>query len=193
MSKGFNYTPVHEVMMRNVFLNTELKLNDSNTELSEYDIQSMIHDFFFLRKEKYGIINVKRERESKTDNIISHTAGEKVYFELKTYFKKNEKFIKSDFDHDLKKLLCKSRQKHSRAYFIIAGISGKFKENELKEYDFLLAKFKKIRNSITYTIVDERKKVHILLRPSIGQSRGKCRLWSWEIVGTSLKKRTFTK
>ena len=177
-----SYTKVHQRMMRYVFLQTELLLNDDINELSEYDIQSMIFTFFRSRLDKYQLLEATREQENRTDIVVHQKNDARVYLELKTYFKKNKRFKKVDFDHDLSKLLKKAIQENSRAYFIIAGISSNFNEDKICKYDFLTGKYLKLRDNTTYRFTDKGEEINIDIRPSAGEGYGKSRLWSWEIM-----------
>jgi hypothetical protein len=183
MREKSDYAHVHKRMMRYVFLQTELLLNDDILELSEYDIQSMIFAFFRSRLEKYHLEEATRETDNKTDIVINQKSGEKVYLELKTYFKPHESFRKAHFDSDFRKLLEKAVKEKSRAYFIIAGSSSKFAENKIKRYAFLHQKYLQNKKKTAYVLAIGDAKVEIRIRPSIGQSHGRSRLWSWEIIG----------
>jgi hypothetical protein len=178
-----NYTTAHQKMMRHVFLQTELLLNDDINEISEYDIQSLIYTFFSLRQEKYQITEVLRERDGKVDIVVKLKDKSKIYVEIKTYFKNGEDFIKTDFDHDFAKLLKKSIMDNSKAYFIIAGIKGKFNTEKMQGYDFIIGKYLKSRKDTVYTLNIDGVIQNVRIRPSIGQRNGKSHLWSWRVVG----------
>ena len=186
MTEKSDYTFVHRKMMRYVFLQTELLLNDGISELSEYDIQSMIFTFFRARQEKYNLYEATRETNNKTDIVVLQSTGDKIFIELKTYFKKHEKFKKSHFEGDFKKLVKDIINPNSRAFFVIAGALNKFNDKEVANFDFLNGKKLKKKSWTNYEINDNGKKVHIKIRPSHAESQRKSRLWSWEIMGKSI-------
>lgn len=177
------YADVHKKMMRYVFLQTELLLNDEILELSEYDIQSLIFTFFRSRLAKFNLVEATRETENRTDIVVHQSKGKKVYIELKTYFKRGENFQQVHFNDDFKKLLEKVNKEKSICYFIIAGHRSKFNESQVQDYDFLIGKYLRIKEHTTYPLNIDDKIVNIKIRPSAAESVGECRLWSWEIVG----------
>ena len=169
-------------MIRHVFLQTELLINDDIIELSEYDIQAMIFTFFRTRLDKFNLSETTRERQGRTDVVVKSINGPDVYIELKTYFKSNEHFTGTHFDSDIKKLADKVSEEGIRAFFIIAGLKEKFNDHRIERYEFLRSKRDLKRNYIEYAIPDSKQV--IIIRPSQGQRRGRTHLWSWEIMGT---------
>ena len=102
------------------------------------------------------------------------------------YDHKHEKFKKSHFEGDFKKLVKDIINPNSRAFFVIAGALNKFNDKEVANFDFLNGKKLKKKSWTNYEINDNGKKVHIKIRPSHAESQGKSRLWSWEIMGKSI-------
>ena len=175
-----NYNKVHEKMMRHVFLQTELLINDDIYELSEYDIQSMIFTFFRSRLSKYGLLEATREQSGRTDIVVKRNSGSNVYIELKTYFKPNELFTGFHFTKDFEKLSKKITEEGAKDYFIIAGLKEKFNDKNAEQYEFIRSKRNLKRNHVIYRIPETGQE--IVLRPSQGQRRGRTHLWSWEVV-----------
>jgi hypothetical protein len=85
-----NLTDLHKRMVRNIFLNVELLLNDDVDDLSEYDVQGLM--FFYLRR---ALLNTtataERERKGKVDCVVYDNGDPVLLYEMKTYYKKHEK------------------------------------------------------------------------------------------------------
>ena len=179
-----NYTDAHKHMMRNVFLNVELDLNDEVNEIAEYDIQYRIFQYFKIRQNRYNIINATREQENRTDIIVNLVGGEKAYIEAKSYFKEHEKIRKRDIDHDIKKLYLKAITPNTCTYFIIAGLREKFSLDQIEEFEFIKLKVedKKSKKNSIYEIDFAGETKSVTVRPSICESKGRSYLWSWEII-----------
>ena len=177
-----NYNMIHKKMIRHVFLQTELLINDDIIELSEYDIQAMIFTFFRTRLGMFHLSETTRERQGRTDIVVKSMNEPDVYIELKTYFKSNEHFTDTHFNADIKKLADKVAAGGIRAFFVIAGLKEKFNDHRIDRYEFLWSKREFKRNYIEYSIPDSEQPV--IMRPSRGERWGRTHLWSWEIMGT---------
>jgi hypothetical protein len=167
-------------MVRNVFLNTELLLNDGVKSLSEYDIQSFIFLYFakHLRNTEHS---VAREREDKVDCVLYDEGLPKAFYEVKTYFKENEWLTKGHFDKDIEKMSgLLGSHAGAAGYILIAGSRDKFKSEELAEFGFIANHLREdSRVCYPYSLPSGKQ---IRLRPSQKQHRGQSVLISWEVV-----------
>lgn len=171
---------IHRSMTRNVFLHVELLLNDGITEICEYDIQSFMF-LYFLRKLNNTPFHAQREQEGKVDCVVYEYNAPKYFYEIKTYFKYNEKLKKEHLDKDIEKirnLLLKSND-DARGYIFIAGKQSKFSERVLENFMFISAKLNDDnRRWFTYKLPEGHK---IRLRPSVTQRHGRSVVITWEV------------
>ena len=169
----------HERMVRNVFLNVELILNDGIRELSEYDIQGMMFLAFRSALANTGV-HADREKSGKVDCVLYEAAKPRVFYEIKTCFKSHEKVRKKDFDHDLGKLggLLKAHP-GARGFFFIAGAKAKFTDTALSEFPFVRLHLKKQdRRWVNYSLATNG---NLRLRPSQKQHHGRSVVITWEV------------
>lgn len=179
MNKPLDVTEIHERMVRNVFLNVELLLNDDIRLLSEYDVQSLVF-LYCARHLRNTNHTIQREREGKVDCVLYDDATPRAFYEIKTYFKPNEWLTKQHFDKDIDKMAHLLRAHTSAAgYILIAGAKAKFKEEGLLEFDFVSHHLQQNgRSWYPYQLPDGQT---VRLRPSQKQHRGQSVLISWEI------------
>jgi hypothetical protein len=166
-------------MVRNVFLNVELLLNDDIRGISEYDIQSLVF-LHFRRALANTAFRAEREREGKVDCVVYKNDDVVALYEMKTYFKDNEKLAKADFDHDIDKMAeLLSRERRARGYILVAGAQSKFRGDALQDFDFVASHLKAgIRVWLPYTLTTG---VKVRLRPSQKQHRGQSVVITWEV------------
>lgn len=173
-------TDLHEKMVRNVFLNVELLLNDDVRSLSEYDIQSLVF-LYFGRAMKNTSYWTEREREGKVDCVVYENTTPVSYYEIKTYFKEKEKLTKDHFDHDIDKMAeLLARNRKARGYILVAGAKSKFRGEALDEFSFIAAHLDEhSREWQSYTLTTGES---VRLRPSQKQFRGQSVVITWEVI-----------
>lgn len=167
---------LHGSMVRNVFLNVELMLNDGVKELSEYDLQGLM--FLYFRRHKS--VRAAREANNRVDCVLyDDKDAPKVFYELKTYFKKHEKLKKKHFDDDLAKLAKLIQERpNTRGFLFIAGAKAKFTENSLRDFSFINeCLMQKKRAWVRYKLGDST----VRLRPSQKQIHGRSTVITWEV------------
>jgi len=174
-----NLNDINQRMLRNIFLNTELLINDGIHELAEYDIQAFMF-IFFRRVLANTNATAKREASGKVDCVVEENGKPQVFYELKTYFKKHEKPTKEHFDNDISKLAqLITNNVDSRGYFIISGRKSAFTPARLKNFLWLSERIhEKKKNWRTYNCNDGNS---VKLRPSQLQDRGRSIALSWEV------------
>jgi hypothetical protein len=174
-----NLTDLHKRMVRNIFLNVELLLNDDVDDLSEYDVQGLM--FFYLRR---ALLNTtataERERKGKVDCVVYDNGDPVLLYEMKTYYKKHEKLRSEDFDHDLTKLFdLLAKYSHARAYFLLAGRKSKFTPSSLTQFPWLAQRLHaKRRDWVNFKL---RNGTAVRLRPSQMQHYGRGVALTWEV------------
>ena len=174
---------LHERMVRNLFLNVELMLNDNVRELSEYDLQGLMFLFF-----RAALANTKgradREKNGKVDCVLYENNAPTALYELKTYFKNHERLTKKHFDKDLKKLADRLQANNgARGFFVIAGAKQKFTDKALQKFQFVKDRLDpKYRKWAVWKWSDTKEKKRIRIRPSQKQHRGRSVVISWEVV-----------
>ena len=135
-------------VLRNIALKTELLYNDKDYDISEYDIQAFMSQFFKRNTQNTGYVT-NREAFGKFDCVISQKASNSpsVLYELKTYAKPNEKLnrksayklIKADFIK-LKNGL--EKYENCRSFFILICKKRDFKTKPfVKELDFIQRRY----------------------------------------------------
>jgi hypothetical protein len=156
-------------VLKNIALKTELYYNDKDFDISEYDIQAFLSQFFKRNVHNTGYVTY-REAFGKFDCVIAkkETDSPAVLYELKTYVKPKEvlnrksafKKIKSDFEK-LKDGI--QKYKSCRGFFILICKKKDFvKKPFTEELEFILNRFegKKGWKKIEY------KKDKIIIKPS---------------------------
>ena len=174
-------TKLNSRMIRNVFLNVELLLNDGITEISEYDIQAFI--FMFYRRALTNCeFEADRERFGKVDCAIHAENVPNLFYELKTYYKSNEQPNQSDFDHDIEKLgRRKAEWPDARTFLILAGLKRKFSPESLAEFPWLNDRIQDHDlHHIFYEFAESKKQIK--LRPSAMEKQGVGIVLAFEIL-----------
>lgn len=170
---------INKKMVRNVFLNTEILLNEGENEIFEYDIQAYMFLFFrsFLRSFKF---TAGREKAGKVDCVLfDENSNPVVFYEIKTYFKGNESIRQEHFDKDINKLASLiKKNENSRGYFFTSGLTKKYDTDEAKKLPFIASHMRGERDWSDYVIDDG---TNIKLRPSVKEVRGLCNTMTWEI------------
>jgi hypothetical protein len=179
MFNPLDISEVHERMVRNVFLNVELLLNDDVRSLSEYDIQSFVF-IYYARSLKNTGYTAAREREGKVDCVLYEGDNPRIFYEIKTYFKPNESLTKQHFDKDIEKL-ASSMGYHPTAsgYMLVAGAKRKFKDDVLEDFDFIANHLR--RDDLNWHPYQLPSGQMVRLRPSQKQHNGRSVLISWEV------------
>lgn len=128
--KTYLPSKLHYRLLRSVALCTELEFNKMNTQLFESDVQSNMDDFLRLQLRNTSYYP-QREVFGKTDLVIcQRTRGNKgrkaiepvVFFEIKTVFKKTERFSNKSFIEQIRKDFSKlkhNKQPGTKAFFIL--------------------------------------------------------------------------
>jgi hypothetical protein len=179
MSNSLDVANIHEHMVRNVFLNVELLLNDGVRSISEYDVQSFVF-LYFARHLRNTAHATEREREGKVDCVLYENDSPRAFYEIKTYFKPHEWITKEHFDKDIDKMASLLRShKTATGYILVAGIKSKFKSEELLDFEFISKHLRfDDRSWHTYQLPGGQV---VRLRPSQKQHRGQSVLVSWEV------------
>ena len=174
-----NLTDIHRKMAKNVFLNIELLLNDGVKEISEYDVQFFMFNYFSkcLSNTQY---HAERERQGKVDCVVYERRKPILYYEIKTYYKNIEKLKRENFDKDIDKIRnILIRKKDAHGYIFIAGNKSKFSEDVLRDFRFVSTKLWNSENKwLTYTLPNRKK---VKLRPSVKERYGRSVVITWEI------------
>lgn len=169
---------INEKMVRNVFLNTEILINEDDTEIFEYDIQNYMFQFFrrYLKGTPYS---VAREKTGKVDCVLYEDAIPKVFYEIKTYFKNSEQIRISQVNKDLQKLsdLIKTHS-GSVGYFFTSGLRSKYENSNGMAIPFIKSRIEKNTKWFSYQLPSTQK---IRLRPSRWEKHGRNYTMTWEV------------
>lgn len=172
-------TAIHQRMVRNVFLNIEILLNDGVQSLSEYDVQAFAF-LYFARALLNTPFRCERERVRRVDCVVYEGDHPRIFYEMKTYFKPHERMTKSLFDKDIKKMAeILAGHDSASAYFLIAGSREAFANEKLDEFDFISRHLRE--NDRAWHSYEYEKDRQVRLRPSQKQHRGQSVLITWEI------------
>ena len=172
-------TVIHQRMVRNVFLNIEILLNDGVQSLSEYDVQAFAF-LYFARALLNTPFRCERERVRRVDCVVYEEDHPRIFYEMKTYFKPHERMTKSLFDKDIKKMAeILAGHDSASAYFLIAGSREAFASEKLDEFDFISKHLHE--NDRAWHSYEYEKDRQVRLRPSQKQHRGQSVLITWEI------------
>lgn len=172
-------TEIHKRMVRYVFLNIELLLNDRIHEINEYDVQSFMF-LSFRRQLNNTDFSAEREKNGKVDCVLYEKTMPRIFYEIKTYFKINEELNRLDFDHDIDKIKNRLEEyKNACGYIFIAGMGKKFKGDVLNKFDFISKKLTdESKKWVTYELEGN---ISIKLRPSIKETKGQSYILTWEV------------
>ena len=183
-----NINEINKRMVRNVFLNTEILLNEGETQIFEYDIQAYMFLFFrtFLRSFDY---TAQREKAGKVDCVLYNSRNKPVvYYEIKTYFKEHEQIQVSHFEKDIEKLADLIKENPgSKGYFFTSGLTKKYTNDNASKLSFIASH---LSNSKELTEIKLNNDVVVYLRPSVKECRGQSNTMTWEVLlyKTELKK-----
>ncbi|OJI53899.1 hypothetical protein [Vibrio vulnificus] len=171
---------INKKLVRNVFLNTELLLNEGEDQIFEYDIQAYM--FLFLKRFLKGTGRTAgREMVQKVDCVIfDHNNVPECFYEIKTYFKAREVILQKHFEDDIDKL-AKLLQLHSNAtaMFITAGLTKKYTDNKAAKLAYI---GEHLSNNSSWHNLTTTSGIDIKLRPSVKETRGLCNVMTWEIM-----------
>jgi hypothetical protein len=166
-------------MVRNVFLNIEILLNDGVQSLSEYDVQAFAF-LYFARALLNSPFRCERERVRRVDCVVYEGDHPRIFYEMKTYFKPHERMTKSLFDKDIKKMAeILAGHDSASANFLIAGSKEAFASEKLDEFDFISKHLHE--NDRAWHSYEYEKDRQVRLWPSQKQHRGQSVLITWEI------------
>jgi len=158
------WNDIHNRMTRNVWLNTELLINNDIFDICEYDIQAFMFNFFKSRFVNSGY-NVKREREGKFDCVVYKNNLPFCFYEIKTYFKETEKLNEDHFKSDITKLANKLLENdNAKGYMFTSGMKSKFNEILIDRYQFINNHLDNETKSWQKFEIDSGKEIQ--LRPS---------------------------
>ena len=171
---------INKRMVRNVFLNTEILLNEGETQIFEYDVQAFMFQFFrtFLRTYNY---KAGREKEGKVDCVLyDDNENPVVYYEIKTYFKEREKIQVEHFEKDIDKLAdLISRNPGARGFFFTSGLTKKYKEGDASKLPFISAHIDNVRSWPKLNLASGKI---VTLRPSVKEIKGQSNTMTWEVL-----------
>jgi hypothetical protein len=176
---ALDLTAIHQKMVRNVFLNIEILLNDGVHSLSEYDVQAFAF-LYFTRALLNTPLRCERELVRRVDCVVFEGDQPRIIYEMKTFFKPHERMAKSLFDKDIKKMAdLLTKHNSASAYFLIAGSREAFASEKLEEFHFISQHIHE--NDRTWLSYEYEKDCQVRLRPSQKQHRGQSVLITWEI------------
>ncbi|WP_394158432.1 hypothetical protein [Vibrio campbellii] len=173
---------INKKLVRNVFLNTELLLNEGEKEIFEYDIQAFM--FLFLKRYLKGSsYTAGREKVSKVDCVIFDNTTKPLkpvcFYEIKTYFKSHENIQVAHFDNDLDKLASLIQEHNdTKGLFITAGLTEKYKSTSVSALPFIKAHLDTDRKWQSRKLPSG---ITVDLRPSVKETRGLCSVMTWEV------------
>jgi len=177
-SNAMNIINLHKRMLRNVFLNVELLLNDGIDNISEYDLQAFMF-LFFQRTLVNTRASAEREKSGRVDCVLYNNGVPEVFYELKTYFKSHEKPQHKHFESDIQKLADRLvTYPSARAFFVIAGRQRKFMPPSINDFQWLAERLQFNRHWVKYRLKDG---THVRLRPSQLQHYGRSVAVTWEV------------
>ncbi len=179
LTSNAEITRLHSQMVRNIFLNTELLLNDDIRELSEYDIQGMM--FLAFRYSLAGSgLRASREAAGRMDCVLYEGTKPRVVYEIKTYFKNTERLIERHFKNDIFKLYSRLvAMQGARGYFVVVAKQSKFKSKAIAPFELITNGLREGNRSWIWYDIGHNKKVR--LRPSKKESYGRSAVLTWEV------------
>lgn len=176
----FDVNDIHARMIRDLFLRIELLINDKVTELSEYDIQSLIFLYFRRQLTSRSEYQAAREKNGKVDCVLSKDEKPILFYEIKTYFKKNETIKEKHFKDDIKKLKNLALENpDARCYFVVAGLKSKFRKLDSKLESFISSHV--VKDSKKWLELDFGDNTNSILRPGRKQKAGMSIVVSWQV------------
>ncbi len=174
LSKMDYVNDIHPKMIRNLFLNAEIIVNDDDFDISEYDIQAWV--YLYLRKKLQNTkYTAKRESNERFDCVIRSNKSKKprVYYEMKTYIKPHESPKMPEIKKDVLKLYKAIKGSKKKGYFILVIAKNKIRRTPNKLPQFIINHY---NNDKHWIEVDGIK-----LRPSQKEKNGRLIVLSWEV------------
>jgi len=171
---------LHARMIRDLFLRIEILINDRITELSEYDVQSLM--FLYFRRQLNSSVGYQaaREKNGKVDCVLLKNEKPILFYEIKTYFKKNESIKEKHFKADINKLKNLALENPgAKCYFVVIGLKTKFRNLDSKLESFINSHV--VNDSKKWLELDFGDKTNSLLRPGRKQKAGMSIVVSWEV------------
>jgi len=165
---------VHPHLIRDIFLNAEIRSNRRDYEIFEGDIQNILIDYL-----KGALANMdyiaKRESNGRFDAVIrnKNTNDVNVFYEVKTYIKKYEFPTDEEIQHDIEKLYEAISDNESKGYFILVIAKSKIKNKPQKVQDFIK---KHVNDDRHWVDINDIK-----IRPSQKEKNGRLIVLSWEV------------
>ena len=191
--KNYLSSKLHFRLLRSVALNAELEFNKMNTQLFESDVQSYMDDFLRLNL-KNTAYYPQREAFGKTDVVIIQNSrgsnGRKelkpvVLFEIKTAFKKHEKFSNKKFIELIKKDFSKLKQHKQpglKAFFVLVFRTSKVPQAANDDVVFNVI-HRKLANQISRNHISVGTEGgNVIVRPSYKCIVDNTTVLSWEIL-----------
>ena len=187
--KEINQSRLQKKLLTNIALNVELLYNDSDYEISEYDVQAMISLFLkrFLRNTD---LIISREIFGRFDCAISKkkdkTEIPQILYEIKTFLKRKEKLNTKSAYTKIEKDIIKLKKgigkyKEAKAYLIIVCNKRTLNVDFLKEFNFIKNHIENLKKWTILETNDEEIKV-VKLRPSRKKLIEQAYALSWEIM-----------
>jgi hypothetical protein len=179
-SIDFDVNDLHARMIRDLFLRIEILINDRIMELSEYDVQSLM--FLYFRRQLTSRVGYQaaREKNGKVDCVLSKDQKPVLFYEIKTYFKKNETIKEEHFNSDINKLKKLAVENPgAKCFFVVAGLKSKFKKVDSKLSQFINSHV--VKDSRKWLEWDLGGQTNSILRPGRKQKAGMSIVVSWEV------------
>jgi hypothetical protein len=169
----------HSTMVRDLYLSIEKRLNRKLKDSPEYDVQQMVSDFYqdWFRNTAW---RVERERAGKVDIVLFESDKEKVYYEIKTFFKANEKITRNAIIDDVNKLASRveNGDNSTRAFMLLAGRKSKLNISSLP-------KMVELHMDNDRHNLEVSKDPRVVLRPSRKEAgQGIAFVMTWEVLAT---------
>ncbi|MFC2126478.1 hypothetical protein ACFLU5_16940 [Bacteroidota bacterium] len=182
MIKNYHSSDIHECLLMNIVLNTELSFNDKTYDINEYDVQSLISTFL-RRNIDNSKFTILRESHGKYDCLIldKEKKSPLILYEIKTFLKPRENLTNTAYGKVLKDFLKLKKGitdfSGSRAYFILVCRHAKIR-NAIDDFAFI----KKHQNGDKSFTTLKEKKITLRLRPSRKIIIERVTAYSWEIL-----------
>ena len=178
-SNAKRFLPIaHDKMVCHAYLSMEIQANMIRNPPREYAIQDNIEEFFqgWLKNTRYRVAS---EKEGRFDIVVYDNADIVMLYEIKTFYKDNEKIDGPLIIKDAKKLFSKkiSHSKKCRKFIVIAGRKGKLKNKNLPDF---IQENLDIGNRSYYS----NDKFPFKLRPSRKRldANGRTFFMTWEVI-----------
>ncbi len=129
---------IHKKLLCNAIPHIETLYEAQNDNISESDIVDSLQKSF--QENRFRNLTDKREREGRSDYVIYEKNNPKIIYEIKTYFKSNERFDYSsaitEIEEDLLKLA--KRKSNANGYFLLVCSKEMFEKCKMQcELEFI--------------------------------------------------------